>query len=154
MKEANHHSYDYKQQSDLITEFWDHFARTADTLKDYGNGDFISRTQMHLLAIIHSTPGITASELAVMKQRKKSTISQVLNVLEKKGYLYRVADEKDAKKMHLYPTESGKKLCELHEAYDEKIMAERYWKLLQTCTEEEIDHFYKVMIAFNNILKQ
>ena len=152
MNTKNDFMHDHKKQSDMITAFWDAIAGTADTLKDYGNGDFISRTQVHLLSFIYLNPGITATELATKKQRKKSTISQILSTLENKGYLYRVPDKNDAKKMRLYPTKEGEKLCRLHDSFDARIMAERYTKLLQTCTEEEISHFFKVMSAFNNIL--
>lgn len=151
MSEKTLNPYNYMEQAQIIAEFLDIFAGTADSLKDYGNGDLISRTQIHLLSAINAAPGITASELATLKRRKKSTISQSLTILEKKGYLYRVNDTQDAKKLRLYATDEGKKLSNLHDAYDEKSMAERHWKLLHDCTEEEIMHFYKVMIAYNKI---
>ena len=146
-------TYSYMEQAEIIAEFLDIFAGTADSLRDYGNGDMISRTQIHILSSIHSTPGITASELATLKRRKKSTISQNLTVLENKGYIYRINDTQDAKKLRLYATEEGKKLSNLHDAYDEKSMAERHWKLLRDCSEEEIAHFYKVMATYNKILE-
>ena len=141
------------EHSQIIAEFLDYFSGTEDSLKDYGNGDLISRTQVHVLSTIYEKPGLTATELAAIKRRKKSTISQSLTILEKKGYIYRVTDEKDAKKMRLHVTDEGAKLCNLHDAYDQKSMAERHWKLLQKCSEEEIQNFYKVMTAYNEVMK-
>lgn len=142
-----------KERAQIITDFLDCFSGTEDSLKDYGNGDLISRTQIHLLSSINSMSGITATELSTLKRRKKSTISQSLTILEKKGYLYRINDTQDAKKLRLYVTDEGKKLCSLHDAYDAKSLADRHWKLLQECTEEEIQNFYKVMSVYNKVMK-
>lgn len=154
MKEYSLTSDNLKERTQIISDFLDCFSGTEDSLKDYGNGDLISRTQIHLLSAINSMPGITATELSALKRRKKSTISQSLTILEKKGYLYRINDTQDAKKLKLYVTDEGKKLCNLHDAYDEKSLADRHWKLLQECTEEEIQNFYKVMSAYNRVMKK
>lgn len=145
----------FKELSDAMAEFLDLYAYSGDTVyRDYGNGDPVTMTQVHMLGTIEEKHGITATELSRLKRRKKSSISQVLSVLTEKGYIQRIVDERDSKKFCLYVTEKGHELCKLHCQYDIDSMAKTYQKLQLHCSEEELDHFSKVLRAYIQIRKE
>ena len=144
-----------KEYSDILTDFIDLYAGPSDTVyRDYGNGDLVTMTQVHLLGTIEENPGITATGLSLLKRKKKSSISQVLSQLIQKGYVERMADPHDLKKLCLYVTPRGRELCELHSKYDIASMGRTHAMLRASCTEEELDHFYKVLRSYNQIRRQ
>lgn len=151
MKHIEDIGYTIEQCGEILSRYHACYIDTEEVLRDYGNGDLLSRSQIHLLALIYDTPGITMSEVARIKNRKKSTISQSLAVLESKSYILRKQDEKDAKKLRLYPTEAGKALAELHKAYDLNAFSEMNRRILETCSSEELTAFYKVMSLYTDI---
>ena len=144
-----------QEYSDILTDFIDLYAGSSETVyRDYGNGDMVTMTQVHMLSTIEENPGITATELSQRKRKKKSSISQVISQLTQKGYVERVADPSDSKKLCLYATPAGQELCRLHRAYDVSSMGRTYAKLQTYCTREELDHFYKVLKVYNQIRKE
>lgn len=145
---------DFRQAAKIMEDYFEYTLMTQDRLRDYGNGDQISYTQVHLLDMIRINPGINATELATKKRRKKSTISQILALLEDKGYIYRVPSEQDLKTKGVYLTENGKELCRLHEAYDQKSIKRSYVNLLENCTPEEIQTSLKVLAYYTGYLKK
>ncbi len=138
----------YTSQLQAIEGFLDAFSKAENNLRDYGNGDLNSMIQVHLLAEIDRHPGITATELAAMKQKSKSYLSQTLSVLENKGYIERFADKSDSKKQKLFVTQAGRYLCEIHTHYDLMSMAYTYEQLSKQFSEEDIDRFFDIMRAY------
>lgn len=121
---------------------------------DYGNGDAIKMVEVHTLTMIEMNPGITVSELAKMWRRTKGTVSVNVTALETKGYIYREKTEDNAKVVHLYATPKGEELSTIHKAYDNLEIMQTQANLLQKCTREEMDAFYKVIHVFLGLLEK
>ena len=135
---------------EFVLLYSDYMYRTC----DYGNGDPIKMVEVHTLTMIETNPGITVSDLAKMWKRTKGTVSVNVGLLEKKGYIYREKHEGNAKVVHLYPTEKGKNLSMVHKAYDNLEIVQTRAKLLQTCTQEELTAYDKVIRAYLEILQE
>lgn len=116
--------------------------------RDYGTGLMISMVEIHTLTMIADNPGITINELARMWRRTKGAISQNVTKLEQKGLIFRQRCTEDARVLHLYVTEEGKNLVLLHKDYDYRENIQMLTYLLETCTEEEVEHFYKIISIF------
>ncbi len=138
--------------ANVIYEFVDLFSRYETTVRDYGEDNFLSMNEIHLLSHIEQHPGITASQLAENVRRSRGFISQCINKLEAGAYIIRVSQDEDNKKKSMYVTQKGKDLCVAHMKFDEQNLIKTYNYLLRDCTHEEIEHFYKVMGVYNNIM--
>ena len=115
---------------------------------DYGNGDMIKMVEVHTLAMIEDNPGITVSGLAKLWRRAKGTVSVNVATLENRGYIHRKKKNNNAKVVHLYATEKGIELSTIHKAYDNLSIMQIQSDLLKSCTHQELDCFYKVLMAY------
>lgn len=118
-------------------------------VRDYGNGIQLSMVESHTLLMIADNPGITPNELTQMWQRSKSAISQTVAKLAKKGLIRRERCAGDARVVHLYVTDAGDELALNHKDYDNRENLQMLRDLRQTCTDDEIRHFYKVISSLN-----
>lgn len=136
------------QRADLVYSFVTVYNSYINELRDYGTGMLINMVEVHTLTMIADHPGITVSELSVMWSRTKGAVSQNVTRLEKKGLITRQRDEKNAKIVHLYVTEEGERLSTAHKMYDNMDIMQTQRDLLQSCSLEEVDSFYKVLKAY------
>ena len=104
--------------------------------------------------MIESQPGVTISALAQMWNRTKSAVSQNVKRLEEKKLVYRVQDESNGKIFHLYPTQEGTYLSLAHKYFDNRDILQTQQDLLELCTMEEIDTFYKVLKAYQSLFNE
>lgn len=135
-------------RADLLYRFVMVYSDYIYQFRDYGTGLIISMIEVHTLTMIEDNPGITASELAKMWNRTKSSVSQTIAKLEKKKLIFRKKSSHDAKVAHLYPTEAGIELSIKHKMYDNMDIMQTQQELLKSCTLEEFDAFYKVLEAY------
>ena len=138
-------------QADQLYEFVMCYSDYINGVRDYGTGQMINMVEVHTLTMIEDQPGITVSDLARRWNRTKSAVSQNIKKLEAKGLVYRVRDENNAKLIHLYPTDEGRRLSTAHKLFDIRDIMETKHELLRTCTMEEIDTFYKVLGAYRQL---
>lgn len=120
---------------------------------DYGNGELISMIEAHTITFIEENPGTTVSELAIYWNKTKGAISQTVSKLIEKGYILRQKSENNAKTFNLFVTDKGLKLSKAHKLYDTIDIAKTLDQLLETCTPEEIDSFFKVIHHYVHLLK-
>lgn len=86
----------------------------------------LSPSHAFLLMIVNESPGITPNELAKKLQIAPSTVTRFVDVLEKKGMIFRESDGKSSK---IINTEKGKNLQpliksswnKLYDLYSEKL---------------------------------
>lgn len=121
---------------------------------DYGTGQLINMVEVHTLTAIEESPGITVSQLANMWNRTNSALSQTATKLEKKGYIVRQKDPDNARAIRLYVTPQGQELSVAHKAYDAIDVTQTLHELNRYCTTEEIDHFFKVINYYIQILEK
>lgn len=121
---------------------------------DYGTGEKINMLGIHILTDIEENPKITVTELANDWYRTKGSISQIIKILEEKGYIYKEKEKDNQKTCHLYTTPKGVELSLAHKMYDLKNLNNTIEYLLKYCSEEEIMAFHKVIDCYINILKK
>lgn len=113
--------------------------------RDYGNGDKMNMAEIHTLSLIADNPGISVSGVSKMWNRTPSAASQNINKLVKKNLIEKKKENGDRKTIHLYVTESGQKLSDMHKAYDRKELTEIAKALLQTHTFDELQTALQVI---------
>lgn len=114
----------------------------------------LTMTEIHMLVDISENENTTVTEIAKNTNRTKGAISQIITKLEKKGYIEKRLDSKDAKISFLELTASGNAISEEHKIYDIKALSKTINRLLEDCTIDEIEKFYKVVNCYNKILQE
>lgn len=71
--------------------------------------------QGHTLQMLYFADGKTVGELAVNSSVTLATMSENIKRLENLGYIKRVHDEKDRRRVFVYITQKGKSIIEKHE---------------------------------------
>lgn len=136
----------YKKSS-LIHDYTTIYVTRNTKLHDYGNGEYYSATEMHILEKIYFNPGITVTEIAKMNNCTKSAVSQSVSKLEKKGLITKTPQECHGKRISLWATAEGKQLTKLHIKYDNDHTAEFFRPISEHYTSEQLDAFFKIMEA-------
>ena len=132
-------------RADLVYSFVSVYSTYINEARDYGTGLLINMVEVHTLTMISDKPGITVAELSKMWNRTKGAVSQNIAKLEKKGLIYRKKDPQNARIVHFYATEEGERLSTAHKMFDNLDIMQTQRDLLQNCTIEEVDAFYKVL---------
>lgn len=132
-------------RADILYRFVMTYADYINGVRDYGTNISINMVEVHTLSMIEDNPGITVSQLAKRWERTKGAISQNVSKLEKKGLVQKIKDEKNNKIVHLFVTKDGEHLSTAHKIYDITDIMQTQQELLENCTIEEINTFYKVL---------
>ena len=159
------------QKSDLLYKFVMIYKDYIFQPRDYGTGELVTSMEAHVTSYIDEHPGAAPSELAAYWSRTNGFISQILKKLEEKGFieketaadnkkhvnllltdsaneLIRTRSPQNAKRVLLYTTEKGKAFSYAHKRFDALNVSISMQRLLQSCSMEEVDAFYKVMDAY------
>jgi len=70
-------------------------------------GQPVSIAEAHALLEIGREPGLTQNGLARRLRLEKSTVSRIAAILERRGWVRRVRDERDARFVRLHLTQRG-----------------------------------------------
>ena len=143
----------FSEKSELLYRFADKLDRYSDVPRDYGSGISITMAEVHLLTSIAEHPGTTVTELAEEKVKTPSAVSQLIKKLEGKGFIYRKPHPEHGKKVCFYVTPEGERLSNLHKTYDVQRINQTLGILLQTCTMEDIDAFFRVVERYCTAVK-
>lgn len=97
----------------------------------------INPAQGRIMFVLWQNDGISIYELAKKTSLGKSTLTSMLDRLEKTGFLYREPSKEDRRKILIWRTEKDKSFQKRYTHVSQK-MAELYY---QGFTDEEIDRF-------------
>lgn len=136
------------QKSDLLYKFVMIYKDYIFQPRDYGTGELVTSMEAHVTSYIDEHPGAAPSELAAYWSRTNGFISQILKKLEEKGFIIRTRSPQNAKRVLLYTTEKGKAFSYAHKRFDALNVSISMQRLLQSCSMEEVDAFYKVMDTY------
>lgn len=109
--------------------------------------------EIHILTCIGDMPGITATDLSKMWHKSKSSISQTIKKLVEEGYVEKCYSENNEKNLCLYLTEKGKRLSDVHKAYDVADITQTTSYLIEKCGEEDFNAFYRVLEEYKLLLE-
>jgi MarR family transcriptional regulator, transcriptional regulator for hemolysin len=107
----------------------------------YLNEYDISSEQGMLLKFVYDFPGSTQTQLAELLYKDKTTITRMIDVLEKKGRVYREVSQKDRRVYNIYLTETTKQEVEAIAPVFEKIDRE----LREMVSEKEYENTIEVL---------
>lgn len=138
-------------KADALFRFVMLYYDFANEKKDYGTGECVSMVEAHTLMEIADHPGITVSFLAERANRTKGAISQTIKKLDHMEYITRQKTDSDQRIVGLYPTERGMRLHQAHREYDYAEMCSTFDELLEYCSQEELDAFFRVVNAYLKI---
>ena len=124
------------------------------SLHDYGHDTPLTMIEVHTLTYIEEHPGTTVTELAAYWHKTKSALSQLVSWLAKQGLVEKRRREDNARIVGLYPTERGIEISREHKRFDIADIERTNTDLLQTCSQGEIDAFYKVLGSFNELIRR
>lgn len=114
----------------------------------------LSMTEVHTLVDIMENPGIRVTDLGRMNKKTRGAVSQLVTKLENKGYITKKVSDVHGKFLELYLTEAGQRIAREHEEFDVKALTATLNQLLEKCSIDEINHFYKVLNCYNEILQK
>ena len=123
-----------------------------DAIRMHANGSELTIVEIRTIMIIAENPGITATQLCQKWNRSRGAVSQILKKVSKKGFIFKKQSERDGKIWGLYTTEAGKEVAQAFIEEDFKDSTNIVHALMETCTEEELRAFYKVMEKYRRVL--
>lgn len=110
----------------------------------------LTSVQSDALIATLRNPGITASQLKEHLNLSQSTIAGIISRLENKGLVERKADEEDARRIILKPTQQGFEL----ETQLKEIALDTQQFLVEGMKEEEQEKFVQLLEkALNNMMR-
>ncbi len=111
-------------QTDIINEFIKMTERIANgkinTLELGPEGMTFYRGEIHMIKMVGDQPGIFISEMARNFNITRAVVAKTVRKLEERGFLNKIEDVEDKKRICLFLTEKGQRAYLLHKAYHEK----------------------------------
>lgn len=143
---------DFEKSSSLF-RFYQATHAYQGLIRDYAeNGITMGQSEAHLLTDISDNPGITTTQLAARWHKTTAAISQMVTKLEGKNLVERTRREDNALNVWIYPTELGRFMSDAHRSFDIKSIHATLDYMRKTCSEEEIQAFFKVLEVYIDIV--
>lgn len=111
----------------------------------------LSHVEVSIISLIYDNPDIIIREMCEKMDVPKSSMTNMIDRLEKKNYLTRVISKRDRRSFGLKLTEGGIKIQKQHEEYEKCIFNEIIGALN---TDEEKETFLKLTDKIANNLKE
>lgn len=109
----------------------------------------IARGEVAVLLYLIDSDGVNASEISQHFEINTSRVAAVLNTLSKKGFIERVEDPLDKRKIRVFITDVGKAF-----ASERKMEVEAYFKnLLEQLGEKDTKEYLRLSRRINQIIK-
>lgn len=137
-----------------LYQFVMHYTTYIYSSHKYDGESMLTMIEAHTLTYIEDHPGVTPSELVKYWDKTKGAISQILTCLEDRGLIFKEKGMNNKKNVYLYVTEEGLKLSKAHKMYDINDIAKTVSHLQKKCSTEEIETFFKVVCAYNEVIKE
>lgn len=113
--------------------------------RDYGTGKILNMVEIHTLSLISDNPGICISDVAKRWNRTLSAASRNIDRLTTKGYIEKKKLNGNSKTIHLYLTEKGQELANLHKKFDLKNTEKFAQFLIDNYDMEDLRKFNEML---------
>lgn len=109
--------------NELLKDLFFRILRIQERSVSQNSKDSISRTEMHVLEVIHQFENnVTLTQLADKLGITKATASVCISRLEKKDYIEKTKFKRDKRKSVLKLKEKGEYLCLKHAEFHDKMI--------------------------------
>lgn len=112
--------------------------------RDYGMGFALSEAEAHTLGYVCQRGEVTVTDLAEFSFRTKGSVSKMLKKLEEKGLVQREQKGSNRKWVYFTPTLKGLQANDIHTAYDRVATSQMIEALLEDCSLQDVESFYRV----------
>jgi DNA-binding MarR family transcriptional regulator len=126
----------------------DHSLESASRRMDLQFG--VTRPQRLVVRLIAHFPGISAGELAALKQVHRSNMTGVLRRLEKRGFVRRKRDPNDLRRALFWLTEKGRRVSDMRSGTVEGAVEET----LARVSPEAIAGARQTLVALTKSLQE
>ncbi|MFC7392738.1 MarR family winged helix-turn-helix transcriptional regulator [Scopulibacillus cellulosilyticus] len=109
----------------------------------------ITPEQWTVLRYLGGQDGITQKDLSQKSGKDQATVTRILDILDRKGWIERRANADDRRSYLVYFTEEGKALRDKLEP----LMQEIYEKVFDGISEEKLEVFLEVLSQVNDNLE-
>ncbi len=109
----------------------------------------ITVDQWVLIDHIQPNPGISQIDLAKITTKDAPTVTRILEILIKKGWVERVPDKSDRRRWHIYLTSMGENVHQ--QAF--KVIAAIRTKAWEGLADEDYEHLVKIMETIHANIK-
>lgn len=104
----------------------------------------ITYSQLMVLRVVNTEPGITAKEILMQMDTDKATLSGVLSRLERDGYIERVKNDLDRRIQNIYVSSGSEKLCTEVSVIEKACISD----LIAGISDEEAEGFLHILDKF------
>jgi|SRR5690606_8893121 len=107
--------------NELLVDVFNHILSIeADTLKT--RGVTLSMTEVHVLEAIRNVKNPTMGVVAKKLRITLGTLTTAVNILVKKGYVYRYRDEQDRRKVYLKLDTPALEVLKIHDQFHDEMV--------------------------------
>jgi DNA-binding MarR family transcriptional regulator len=111
----------FQQATQLFNRILSKFQVLENKPRNFGTGDLLSRSEIHVLAGIDENPLVSVTDLAGKLGVTKGAISQMVGKLSGKGYVRKLQSVDDRKEILLALTEKGQVAAENHDDFHKRM---------------------------------
>lgn len=123
------------------------------TSVDVGYGDHLSASEIHLIDIAGRFPEEKLSEIATRLGITKGAVTQMVQKLEKKGYVCRVRSKENKKTVFLELTPTGIQAYRWHIDLHSRLQRD-FLKEISDIPEEQIQGTISILRCYEKILQR
>jgi len=137
----------------FLVEVFNEILRTEEQMIAENGYDNLSVREMHVIEAVctcASTGKNTATDIASFLGVVPGTLTTAINILEKKGYIYREKSQNDRRVVRIKATESGEKVNEDHKRFHGQMID----GVLSALTPEQTVVFMRGLSGVADFFKQ
>lgn len=131
--------------SGIVDSYGFLFAKASQKLHELLNPilekEEITPKQMGLLLILEENPGITQKEAGIIQQIDRTTMTKLIDSLEKKGYAKRVSPSNDRRAYGLFLTKQG--ISKVANLWSSIYLAQD--KLFAKLSKQQVSHLQEIL---------
>lgn len=142
------------KRADLVYDFVIRYHSYIYANHGYGSGYEFTMMEIHTLTYIADNPGVTITELSGIWCKTKSAVSQTVKKLVDMDLVERQCKENNSKTILLSATDKGKRISNVHKAYDVADITQTTNYLLSRCSEQDLEAFYRVLEVYTELLQE
>jgi DNA-binding MarR family transcriptional regulator len=114
-----------------------------------GHGIDLTKEQMIVLKRLHDRDGINQNELAFLTLRNKSSLTRLLNNMQKKKYITRKQSSVDKRVNHIFLTDLGKEIFKRSRPVIKEVLNTMQQNISENEKKQIIEILKKIQINFD-----
>lgn len=131
-----------------VVDIGTHYITEYDAqLHDY-NGTILYQAEAKVIKEVGTQPGITISELAMLKDKTTSAYSQLIRKMKAKGWIEQKRNDKNNREYKLFLTKEGEKIFQGHQKFEE-FCYRRTFSMLDEFDMEDLKTFIRIQEKLN-----